>query len=216
MPHRLTVLATTDVHGNALSWDYYADRPFEDHEVGLAKLATVVERRRAELGWDAVVLVDNGDTLQGTPLDTYFAQQEPIVETGAIHPMAAAFNAMRYDVVNLGNHEFNYGFAHLHRWDTQLDASLLGTNVSRHDGSGAGFLRFAWLDRRPASWAMAQIVVISSRVYTPPDSVDWVILTTAGWTLCTLPTPLRTAFLRASGSILESGPSTSTILAPLV
>ena len=34
MPHRLTVLATTDVHGNALSWDYYADRPFEDHEVG--------------------------------------------------------------------------------------------------------------------------------------------------------------------------------------
>ena len=148
MPHRLTVLATTDVHGNALNWDYYADRPFEDHEVGLAKLATVVERRRAELGWDAVVLVDNGDTLQGTPLDTYFAQQEPIVETGAIHPMAAAFNAMRYDVVNLGNHEFNYGFAHLHRWDTQLDASLLGTNVSRHDGSGAGFLRFAWLDRR--------------------------------------------------------------------
>ncbi|RRD48302.1 bifunctional UDP-sugar hydrolase/5'-nucleotidase [Arachnia propionica] len=147
MSHRLTVLATTDVHGNALNWDYYADRPFEGNEVGLAQLATVVERRRTELGPNNVVLVDNGDTLQGTPLDTYFAQQEPIAETKETHPMAAAFNVMGYDAINLGNHEFNYGFAHLGWWNARLQAPLLGTNVSHPDGSSAGFRRFLSLDR---------------------------------------------------------------------
>ncbi|MDO5067789.1 MAG: 5'-nucleotidase C-terminal domain-containing protein [Propionibacteriaceae bacterium] len=148
MTHRLTVLATTDVHGTVLNWDYYADRPFTDREQGLAQLATVVERRRAELGHRNVVLVDNGDTIQGTPLNTYFAQQEPISQTHATHPLAAAFNAMRYDAVNLGNHEFDHGFEHLHWWDVRLDAPVLGTNLSRPDGSGAGFQQYLQLDRR--------------------------------------------------------------------
>lgn len=148
MSHHLTVLATTDVHGCAVNWDYYADQPFVDREVGLAQLATVVERRRVELGHGNVVLVDNGDTIQGTPLGTYFARQEPIVVTKATHPLAAAFNAMRYDAVNLGNHEFDYGLEHLGVWNGQLEAPLLGTNVSHGDGEGAGFLRHALLDRR--------------------------------------------------------------------
>ncbi|RRD03623.1 bifunctional metallophosphatase/5'-nucleotidase [Arachnia propionica] len=169
MAHRLTVLATTDVHGTVLNWDYYADRPFTDREAGLAQLATVVERRRRELGDDAVVLVDNGDTIQGTPLNTYVAQQEPITRTGTTHPMAAAFNVMGYTAVNLGNHEFNYGFEHLSAWQSQLTAPLLGTNVSHRDGSEVGFQRFVRLE----STLGGHPVRVGILGLTTPGSMVW-------------------------------------------
>ena len=65
---RLTLLATTDVHGAVLNWDYYRDQPWTgEAEAGLAQLSTVVERIRAERGAETVALVDNGDTSRETP-----------------------------------------------------------------------------------------------------------------------------------------------------
>ena len=127
---RLTLLATTDVHGTVLNWDYYRDQPWTgEAEAGLAQLSTVVERIRAERGAETVALVDNGDTIQGNPLCTFFARHEPGTENLA-HPLAAAFNVMGYDAVNIGNHEFNYGLGFLQDFARQLDAPLLGANVT--------------------------------------------------------------------------------------
>ena len=126
---RLTLLATTDVHGTVLNWDYYRDQPWTgEAEAGLAQLSTVVERIRAERGAETVALVDNGDTIQGNPLCTFFARHEPGTENLA-HPLAAAFNVMGYDAVNIGNHEFNYGLDFLYSFEQQLDPLLLGANV---------------------------------------------------------------------------------------
>ena len=129
---RLTLLATTDVHGNVLNWDYYRDRPWQrpdGDELGLAQAATIVQRIRAERGPEHVLLVDNGDTIQGTPLATFYARQEPITDTRAMHPLAAAFNAMGYDACNIGNHEFNYGLHLLQAFEDQLAMPFLGANV---------------------------------------------------------------------------------------
>jgi 2'''',3''''-cyclic-nucleotide 2''''-phosphodiesterase len=129
---QLTLLATTDVHGNALNWDYYRDRPWQPpdgEELGLAQAATIIQRIRAERGPERVLLVDNGDTLQGTPLATFYARQEPITDTGVRHPLAAAFNAMGYDACNIGNHEFNYGLNLLQVFEEQLEMPLLGANI---------------------------------------------------------------------------------------
>ena len=130
---RLTLLATTDVHGTVLNWDYYRDQPWTgEAEAGLAQLSTVVERIRAERGAETVALVDNGDTIQGNPLCTFFARREP--GTGNLtHPLAAAFNVMGYDAVNIGNHEFNYGLDFLYSFEQQLDPLLLGANVVDSD-----------------------------------------------------------------------------------
>ena len=130
---RLTLLATTDVHGTVLNWDYYRDQPWTgEAEAGLAQLSTVVERIRAERGAETVALVDNGDTIQGNPLCTFFARHEPGTENLA-HPLAAAFNVMGYDAVNIGNHEFNYGLDFLYSFEQQLDPLLLGANVVDSD-----------------------------------------------------------------------------------
>ncbi|WP_328466628.1 5'-nucleotidase C-terminal domain-containing protein [Actinoplanes sp. NBC_00393] len=129
--YRLTVLGTSDTHGNVYNWDYYRDAEYDDsahNDVGVAKLAALVNKLRAEATGPVLVL-DAGDTIQGTPLATYYAKQEPITTTGEKHPMARAMNVLNYDAVTLGNHEFNYGLPLLNLWIRQLGFPALAANA---------------------------------------------------------------------------------------
>ncbi|MEO3776982.1 5'-nucleotidase C-terminal domain-containing protein [Micromonospora sp. B11E3] len=128
----LTILGTSDTHGNVYNWDYYKDAEYDDsrhNDIGVAKLATLVNQIRAERAGKATLVLDAGDTIQGTPLATYYAKQEPITVTGETHPMANAMNVLRYDAVTLGNHEFNYGLPLLARWIGQLGFPALAANA---------------------------------------------------------------------------------------
>jgi 2',3'-cyclic-nucleotide 2'-phosphodiesterase/3'-nucleotidase len=128
----LTVLGTSDTHGNVYNWDYYKDAEYDDakhNDVGVAKLAALVKQVRAERRGRATLVLDAGDTIQGTPLATYYAKQEPITSTGETHPMAKAMNVLHYDAVTLGNHEFNYGLPLLDKWISQLSFPALAANA---------------------------------------------------------------------------------------
>lgn len=134
-PHRrtLTVLGTTDLHGNIFNWDYYRDAKYDDadhNDVGLAKVSTLVEAIRHRRGARNTLLFDNGDIIQGTPLAYYYARIEPVT-SGVRHPMARAMNMLGYDAAVVGNHEFNYGIPVLRAFEQQLEFPLLGANV--HD-----------------------------------------------------------------------------------
>jgi 2',3'-cyclic-nucleotide 2'-phosphodiesterase/3'-nucleotidase len=129
--YHLTVMGTTDLHGNALNWDYFKNAEYTDsqqNDVGLAKVSTLVNQVRADKGRRNTLLIDAGDTIQGTPLAYYYAKVQPISKT-TIHPMAAAMNAIGYDAAALGNHEFNYGIPLLRTFQSQLDFPLLGANA---------------------------------------------------------------------------------------
>ncbi|MFI6326937.1 bifunctional metallophosphatase/5'-nucleotidase [Micromonospora chersina] len=141
----LTVLGTSDTHGNVYNWDYYRDAEFDDskhNDVGVAKLATLVNQIRAERKGKATLVLDAGDTIQGTPLATYYAKQEPITETGATHPMANAMNVLKYDAVTLGNHEFNYGLPLLATWIGQLGFPALAANAINEKTGKPAFLPY--------------------------------------------------------------------------
>jgi 2',3'-cyclic-nucleotide 2'-phosphodiesterase/3'-nucleotidase len=130
----LRVLGTTDLHGHALNWDYFTDAEYDDaahNDVGLAKIATLVARARAEKGHDRTLLVDAGDIIQGTQLSYYYARVEPVTgrRSGPRHPMALAMNHLRYDAAALGNHEFNYGIPLLRAFQEQCDFPLLAANA---------------------------------------------------------------------------------------
>ncbi|MCA2228113.1 bifunctional metallophosphatase/5'-nucleotidase [Nonomuraea aurantiaca] len=128
----VTVMGTSDIHGNGLNWDYYKDAAYADsagNNVGLAKVSTLVNKVRAERGAGRTLLFDSGDTIQGTPLAYYYAKVEPITRNGPVHPMAKAMNAIGYDAVTLGNHEFNYGLPLLATWIHQMKAPVLGANA---------------------------------------------------------------------------------------
>ncbi|MFT0847454.1 5'-nucleotidase C-terminal domain-containing protein [Actinomycetaceae bacterium L2_0104] len=144
----LTVLGTTDVHGNVYNWDYFADAApaAEDDQRGLARVATVVEQVRAEKEEGSVLVVDNGDFIQGTPL-TYLAAEQSGQLVSTEHPMAVALNELDYDAQNLGNHEFNYGLDLLSEYQDQIDAPLLGANVETLPGTDLTFEPYVLVDK---------------------------------------------------------------------
>ncbi|MBC6462923.1 5'-nucleotidase C-terminal domain-containing protein [Actinomadura sp. HBU206391] len=128
----ITVMGTSDIHSNVVNWDYYQDAEFSDsagNVVGLARVSSLVKQIRADRGRERTLLFDAGDTIQGTPLGFYYATVEPITTTGRIHPIARQMNAIGYDAVALGNHEFNYGLPLLNKWIAQMDAPALAANA---------------------------------------------------------------------------------------
>ncbi|MEU8710525.1 5'-nucleotidase C-terminal domain-containing protein [Streptomyces sp. NPDC048663] len=131
--YSLTVMGTTDLHGNVFNWDYFKDAEYTDakgNAMGLARVSTLVNQVREEKGRRNTLLLDAGDTIQGTPLTYYYAKVDPITAKGGpVHPMAQAMNAIGYDAAALGNHEFNYGIETLRRFEEQLRFPLLGANA---------------------------------------------------------------------------------------
>ena len=103
---KITLLATTDLHGNLFPYDYYTARPAAR---GLAKIATLIQAARAENPNN--LLIDCGDTIQGTPLEAVYQEKGG---SGLEHdPMMLAMNAIGYDAMVVGNHEFNFGLKNL-------------------------------------------------------------------------------------------------------
>ncbi|MFD9397047.1 bifunctional metallophosphatase/5'-nucleotidase [Streptomyces sp. NPDC060000] len=131
--YALTVLGTTDLHGHVFNWDYFKDAEYKDaagNAQGLARISTLVNQIRKEKGRENTLLLDAGDTIQGTPLTYYYAKVDPITAKGGpVHPMAQAMNAIGYDAAALGNHEFNYGIETLRKFESQLRFPLLGANA---------------------------------------------------------------------------------------
>lgn len=120
----LRILSTTDLHTNLVNYDYYQDMPSQ--KLGLAKTAVLIDEARKENS--NVVLVDNGDILQGTPLGTYKAIVDPI-EVGEKHPMYAALEKLGFDASTLGNHEFNYGLDYLEKAMNSTSLPIVNANV---------------------------------------------------------------------------------------
>ncbi|GAB3182901.1 2',3'-cyclic-nucleotide 2'-phosphodiesterase/3'-nucleotidase [Micromonospora palomenae] len=151
----LTVLGTSDTHGNVYNWDYYKDAEYDDskhNDVGVAKLATLVNQIRAERKGKATLVLDAGDTIQGTPLATYYAKQEPITTSGETHPMANAMNILKYDAVTLGNHEFNYGLPLLATWISQLGFPALAANAVNAATGKPAYLPYVIKKVRLGGW----------------------------------------------------------------
>ncbi|MGV9338334.1 bifunctional metallophosphatase/5'-nucleotidase [Streptomyces sp. NPDC003688] len=131
--YALTVMGTTDLHGHVFNWDYFKNAEYADpagNALGLSRVSTLVNQVREEKGRHNTLLLDAGDTIQGTPLTYYYAKVDPITAKGGpVHPMALAMNAIGYDAAALGNHEFNYGIETLRKFESQLRFPLLGANA---------------------------------------------------------------------------------------
>jgi len=129
----LTLMATTDTHGHVNNWDYFANAEYSAAgTLGLSRVATVVDEVRAEKGAESVVVLDNGDAIQGTPLTYYYGLGDGaagVLAGTTEHPMAQAFNSIGYDAQVVGNHEYNYGLDMLDAYADDLDDPLLGANV---------------------------------------------------------------------------------------
>ncbi|WP_299664226.1 bifunctional 2',3'-cyclic-nucleotide 2'-phosphodiesterase/3'-nucleotidase [uncultured Ruegeria sp.] len=120
----LRILATSDLHMHLTSYDYYADCP--DPNVGFTRTANAISaaREQAARNKSLVLLFDNGDSLQGTPFGDWAAETVPNA-----HPLPKAFNALGYDAIGLGNHDFGFGLDFINRVTHQLTCPTICSNM---------------------------------------------------------------------------------------
>jgi 2',3'-cyclic-nucleotide 2'-phosphodiesterase/3'-nucleotidase/5'-nucleotidase len=152
----VVIVATTDIHGRALAWDYVRDAAAPG---GLSRVATALETLRARYP-GILVLVDAGDLLQGNPFALFYArydkrQPQPIVD---------AMNALQYDAVTPGNHDFDFGVDYLRTAVSQASYHYVSANVVDSAGT-ALFQPTVSLPRGP--------VKVGITGFTTPGTMVW-------------------------------------------
>ena len=116
----VVILGTTDMHGRVFPIDYYTNKY---DNVGIAKVATLVKEARKND--PDLLLVDSGDTIQGTPLE-YFHNKR---NNTPPDPMMLAMNALHYDSMTVGNHEYNFGLKVLEKARSEAKFPWLSANT---------------------------------------------------------------------------------------
>jgi 2',3'-cyclic-nucleotide 2'-phosphodiesterase (5'-nucleotidase family) len=116
----ITILGTTDLHGNINPIDYYTNKP--DNR-GLAKIATLIKRVRNDQ--PNVLLIDSGDTIQGTPLASFHSRKN----NQPPDPMMLIMSALKYDALAVGNHEYNFGLKVLEKARSEANFPWLSANT---------------------------------------------------------------------------------------
>lgn len=118
---KLKIVETSDIHGNYYPYDFILR-----HEAGgsLARIHAFVQKER-EVYKDNLLLLDNGDILQGQPCAYYYNY----IDTISPHLAAEVLNYMQYNTGNMGNHDVETGRAVFDRWADDCKFPILGANI---------------------------------------------------------------------------------------
>lgn len=117
----LRIIVTTDVHGHLLPYDLLESKSRPN---SLAQVYSYVMNERVKKNQE-VILLDNGDILQGDPMMYYYN----FIDTIGAHPVAQVMNFMRYDAATIGNHDIEAGHQVYDKLTAQFDFPWLGANI---------------------------------------------------------------------------------------
>ena len=118
---KLKVIETSDVHGHFFPWDFMEKKPLKGT---LVRANTYIKRQRKEYG-ERLLLIDNGDILQGQPC-VYWSNY---VMPEDVNLAAQVVNYMQYDAETVGNHDIEPGHAVYDKWIREVKCPLLGANI---------------------------------------------------------------------------------------
>ncbi|MDO4778218.1 MAG: bifunctional UDP-sugar hydrolase/5'-nucleotidase [Tissierellia bacterium] len=119
---KISILGTSDVHGYYMPWDYSKDELAK--KGGLSRVSTVVKRIRQE---NPTILIDCGDIIQGNSAEVFIDREN--------FPGMQVANAMKYEIINMGNHEFNFGMDKLQNVMEQFKGITMMGNLYRKNGN---------------------------------------------------------------------------------
>ena len=117
----LRLIETSDVHGAFFPYNYTERRPMQGT---MARVSTYLKRQRKSYG-DRIILLDNGDILQGQPTCYY----TNYIKTDAPNIAAEVINYLQYDAQNFGNHDVETGHAVYDKWVSEMKCPVLGANI---------------------------------------------------------------------------------------
>ena len=118
----ITLLATSDIHGRSMPWDYAVDGP--NLTGSLTQLYTIIKDIRKD--HPNTILLENGDLIQDNSAELFNDQPQS--------PMMVAVNEMGYEAWTYGNHEFNFGLDVLDKVSSQFNGARLAGNVYKENG----------------------------------------------------------------------------------
>ena len=121
----LKVIETSDVHGHFFPWDFMEGRPLRGT---LTRANSYINREREKFG-DNLLLIDNGDILQGQPCVYWSNFVMPEDENLA----ARVINYMQYDAETVGNHDIEPGHKVYDKWIREVHCPLLGANIVKEE-----------------------------------------------------------------------------------
>ena len=125
---RFKVIETSDVHGHFFPYDFMERKPLKGT---LTRANTYIKKERAKYG-DHLLLIDNGDILQGQPCVYWSNYVMPTDENLA----ASIINYMGYDAETVGNHDIEPGHKVYDKWIREVRCPLLGANIVKAGSDG--------------------------------------------------------------------------------
>lgn len=151
----LTFIETSDIHGAIYPYDFVNAKPLA---TSLAQVASLIAEERAAN--PNLVLLDNGDSLQGQPTVYYYNFEK----TQAPHIWSQAMNYLQYDALSVGNHDIEAGHAVYDKLYKEIKAPVLCANAVKPDGQPY-FTPYAIIEK-----AGLKIAVLG---LTSPKIPDW-------------------------------------------
>ena len=135
----LKIIETSDVHGCVFPQDLVNQR---NRKGSLAQVQTYVKQERAKKD-QIVLLLDNGDILQGTPFVYYYN----FVDTNQVHQLAEVMNTMKYDAGTVGNHDIEPGHAVYDKFRKEINFPWMAANAVSNDTGKPYFVPYVILHK---------------------------------------------------------------------
>lgn len=126
MPHkrttRLKIIATSDVHGCFMPYDFIENKPASG---SLARACTYINNMRKHYG-NRLILLDCGDMLQGQPICHYFNS----TKNGEMNIASRAINYLKFDACAIGNHDLATGNDVFDKWTRECGCPIVAANMT--------------------------------------------------------------------------------------
>ena len=168
----ITIYYTSDLHGHFYPTTY-GDKT--QRALGLFRCAPGFVKTPNTL------VIDGGDTLQGSPFTAYCVK-----ELRSARPVAEIMNRCGYDVVTLGNHDFNYGADYLREYLTQGNFACVCENLKDETGKSI-FPRLVKVMENGLRVGIVGIVTDHVNIWEKPENLAGVQVTSpleADLTIC--------------------------------
>ncbi|MDX9897373.1 MAG: bifunctional UDP-sugar hydrolase/5'-nucleotidase [Spirochaetia bacterium] len=148
-PLTITFIETTDIHGAIFPYDFITGRTLD---TSMAQVATLVAQERAKGG--EVVLMDDGDVLQGQPTVYYYNFEK----TNVPHIWGDVLNYLEYDVATIGNHDIEAGHAVYDKLAKEVKAPMICANINKEGTDEPYFPPYAIVTRQGVKIAILGMI----------------------------------------------------------
>ena len=156
---KIKLIETSDIHGNFYPYNF-----IEQKEWGgsLARVCTYVKEERKKYG-DNLLLIDNGDILQGQPTTYYYNY----IDTTSTHLAASIMNYMGYVTGNMGNHDVETGHAVYDRWIRECHFPILGANIIKTSDETTYLKHYVIIERERVKIAILGMITPAIPTWLP-------------------------------------------------